>query len=74
MAGARGGGRIKRDLWGARSKIADFEMRSFMDGPLVSHDLQEVKVKTIWFRSGAVAHKSATEILIFRNVFQLQYS
>ena len=51
MAGARGGGRIKRDLWGARSKIGDFEMTSFMDGPLVSHDLQEVKVKTICFLS-----------------------
>ena len=47
MAGARGGGRIKRDLLGARSKIADFEMTSFMDGPLVSHDLHKVKVETI---------------------------
>ena len=51
MAGARGGGRIKRDLLGARSKIADFEMTSFMDGPLVSQDLQEVKIETIWFPS-----------------------
>ena len=49
MAGARGGGRMKRDLLGARSKIADFEMTSFMDEPLVSHDLQKVKVETIWF-------------------------
>ena len=71
MAGARGGARIKRELWEARSKIADFELTSFMDGPLVSHDFQEVKVKTIWFRSGVVTQESATKIVFFRNLFQL---